>query len=43
MSQTRIPESIRDYIYLDTDRARSIYSQLKGGLMESFMQGQCDD
>lgn len=32
-------ESIRDYIYLDTDRARSIYSQLKGGLMESFLKG----
>lgn len=39
MTSAGIPDSIRDYIYLDTDRARSIYSQLKGGLMESFMKG----
>ena len=31
--------NIRDYIYLDTDRARSLYSQLKGGAMESFIRG----
>lgn len=39
MTGGTMPESIRDYIYLDTDRARSIYSQLKGGLLESFMKG----
>ena len=32
-------KTIRDYIYLDTNRARSIYSQLKGGLLESFIKG----
>ena len=32
-------EAIRDYIYLDIERARSFYSQLKGGLLESFIKG----
>ncbi|MCY4538754.1 MAG: hypothetical protein OXE52_11050 [Chloroflexi bacterium] len=31
---------IRDYIYLDVDRARSLYSQLKGGLLESYIKGE---
>lgn len=39
MTSAGMPDSIRDYIYLDTERARSIYSQLKGGLMESFLKG----
>ena len=30
---------IRDYIYLDVDRARSLYSQIKGSLLESFIKG----
>lgn len=38
MTSAGIPDSIRDYIYLDTGRARSIYSQLKGGVMESYMK-----
>lgn len=33
------PNRVRDYIYLDTDRAKSIYSQLRRGLMQSYMKG----
>ena len=32
------PDCVRDYIYLDTNRAKSIYSQLNRGLMQSYMK-----
>ena len=32
--------SIRDYLYLDIDRVRSIYAQASGGLTESFRELQ---
>ncbi len=39
MSSAEKPSRVRDYIYLDTDRAKSIYSQLRRGLMQSYMKG----
>ena len=32
--------SIRDYLYLDIDRVRSIYAQATGGLTESIRELQ---
>jgi len=32
-------DSVRDYIYLDTNRAKSIYSQLRRGLVQSYIKG----
>ena len=34
-----IPDCVRDYIYLDTNRAKSIYSQLRHGLVHSYLKG----
>ena len=32
-------QQVRDYIYLDTNRAKSIYSQLRRGLLQSYICG----
>lgn len=35
--------NIRDYIYLDTGRAGSLYAQASGGLVESFINSQNEE